>query len=257
MVKVMSAHQPNFLPYLGFFDKMIKSDVFIIRDECQFCKRDYHHRNRIRIDGKDEQGNPQCKWLTVPVEKEEKDLKDVMIKNNVQQKNVPWNVFMARQIKSNYEKTPFFKNYYPEIEKLLLSRKERLIDLSMDIIDFLKDSFKINTEIVYASKLIGYKKTFIASLDLANLTREVNAGIYLSGSGGKNYLNLEHFEKEGIEVRFQEFHHPTYPQRFPGFVPYMSAIDALFNAGPNILKTRSNKENNKEESKKELQIQQA
>ena len=255
--RVMSAHQPNFLPYLGFFDKMMQSDIFIIRDECQFCKRDYHHRNRIKIQGTNGNKEPNWTWLTIPVGKEEIDLKDVAIKNEVKQKNVPWNVFMARQIKSSYEKTLFFKEYYPKLENILLSKNERLIDLTMDVVNFLKDSFKINTEIVYATQLPGYTKTFNASVDLANLTKAVDADIYLSGSGGKTYLGLEPFEKQGIEVRFQEYNHPIYPQRFEGFAPYMAAIDALFNAGPGIFKTRSNKEDKKEENKKELQMQQA
>ena len=66
MEKIVSAHQPNFLPYLGFFDKMDKSDVFVIRDEVQFAERDYHHRNRIRINGP-RNNEPQCKWIRVPV----------------------------------------------------------------------------------------------------------------------------------------------------------------------------------------------
>ena len=76
-----------------------------------------------------------------------------------------------------------------------------------------------------------YKKSFEASSDLANLTRAVGADVYLSGPGGRGYLNLEPFNEEGIEVRFQKFHHPEYTQRFPGFAPNMAAIDALFNAG--------------------------
>jgi len=96
------------------------------------------------------------------------------------------------------------------------------------------DSFKIDTEVVYATEIPGYSKTYNASVDLANLTKAVDADAYLSGSGGKDYLDLTPFKEGGIEVRFQEYHHPGYPQRFPGFAPYMGAIDALFNVGPGI-----------------------
>src|SRR3989338_6913974 len=71
MGSVMAAHQPNFLPYLGFFDKMMSSDIFVIRDEVQFVERDFHHRNRIKIEGTDGTGAPRSKWLTVPVYKAE------------------------------------------------------------------------------------------------------------------------------------------------------------------------------------------
>lgn len=231
MRRVMSAHQPNFIPYLGFFDKMLKSDIFIIRDEVQFVERDWHHRNRIRIDGKDENGMPQSKWLTIPVKKENKDIKDIEIRNEVKYKNVLWNIYMLRQIKSNYETAPFFKKYFPRIEAIFLSKKDKLIELNIDIINFLKESFGIKTEILYASSINGCEETFNASTDLVKLCKYTQADIYLSGAGGKGYLDLEPFRKEGIEVIFQEFNHPSYKQVYLGFAPYMASIDALLNIG--------------------------
>jgi len=231
MKKIMSAHQPNFLPYLGFFDKMKNSDIFIIRDEVQFTERDWHHRNKIRIEGKDENGKPKSKWLVVPVKKCQDDIKEIVIKNETKEKNVPWSAYLLRQIKSNYETTPFFKEFFPELEGIFLSKKEKLIDLNMDVINYLKKCFDIKTEVVLASKLPRYKKTFEPNQDLINLAKAVQADVYLSGAGGKNYLKREKFENQGVEVRFQEFNHPVYRQRFEGFAPYTSSIDALFNVG--------------------------
>jgi len=228
MKRIMSAHQPNFMPYLGFFDKMEKSDIFVIRDEVQFVERDWHHRNSIRIGGEDGNGNPQSKWLTVPIKKESENIKDIVIKNDVKYKNVPWNVYMIRQIKSNYEKTPYFKQYFPRLEEILLSKKQKLIDLNMEIINFLMEAFDIRTDVLYASSLNGNK--YNATVDLINLCKATGSNIYLSGAA-KRRLEEELFQKEGIEVLVQDFKHPVYQQRYPGFLPNMSAIDALFNFG--------------------------
>ena len=260
--RVMAAHQPNFLPYLGFFDKMMQSDVFVIRDECQFSEKEYHHRNKIRIDGKNkDDGGPNWDWLTVPIPRHEIDLKDIPIKNEVMVKNKPWNMKMASQIKINYEKAPFFKQYFPGLEKALLTRREMFVDLSMEVIFCLKEAFGLKAEIVMASKLPGYKKSENPVEDLANLSKIVEADVYLSGAGGKEYFKKYPtgaglFEKYGIEVRFQDYQHPVYPQRYWGFAPYMGAIDALFNVGPGILRTESKKEDKEEDSKAELQMQQ-
>lgn len=256
-IRVMSAHQPNFLPYLGFFEKIKDSDVFVIRDEVDFVERDYHHRNRIRIDGKDANGEPQWKWLTIPVKKAHSYIKDITIKNDVKEKNVFWNVYMLRQIKSNYETTPFFKQYFPELEKIIMTKHEKLIDLNMEIINFLKDIFDIKTPIVLASQLQGYRKVYEKSMDLLNLTKATNADIYLSGKGGESdyRLDLELFHREGIEVKFQNYQHPFYRQRFQGFVPCLASIDALFNVGPEILKKSSSKEGDKQKNRQAVEMQ--
>ena len=264
--RVMAAHQPNFLPYLGFFDKMMQSDVFVIRDECQFSEKEYHHRNKIRIDGKRKTGKdiggPNWDWLTVPIPHHEIDLKDILIKNEAKDDKGPWNIAMATKIRINYEKTPFFKQYFPGIEKALLTKREMFVDLSTDVISCLKEAFGLKAKIVMASKLPGYQKSGNPVQDLANLSKIVEADVYLSGAGGKNYFKKYPtaaglFEEYGIEVRFQDYQHPVYPQRYWGFAPCMAAIDALFNVGPEILKIGSNKEDDKEESKIELQMQQA
>lgn len=229
MKRVVSAHQPNFLPYLGFFDKMLQSDVFVIRDEVQFVERDYHHRNRIRIDSPPGE-DPQCKWIRVPVVKEQADLKDIRIKSDVKDKNVPWNIFMLRQIKSTYEKAPYFAKYFADLDLILRIQTERLIELNVAIISWLQSCFSIDTKVVYASEL-NYGKTGDPTADLVKIAEAVDANVYLSGSGGRAYLNQALFDARGVEVRFQSFDHPVYPQQYGGFVPNLAAIDALFNMG--------------------------
>ena len=229
MEAVLSAHQPNFLPYLGFFDKMANSDIFVIRDEVQFVERDWQHRNKIRTQGYDRDQNPNWKWVTVPVKKEQKDIKDIEIKPNSKVKNVPALTYIARQIEANYSNAPYFKEYFPEIKNILSQEHAKLSELNMQLIYFLQDAFGIDTEIVKASELPGYDKVFESTGDLVNICKAAGANIYLSGDGGRNYLDFSRFENKDIQLMFQNFEHPVYPQRFDGFAPYMASIDALFN----------------------------
>ncbi len=231
---IMAAHQPNFLPYLGFFDKMENSDVFIIRDEVLFVEKDYHQRNRIRINSFDNINNPQFKWLKVPVFPINDFIKHLCIKADFKERNKLWKNQILHDIHVNYDKTPYFDEFFNKLEAIFLDADTSLLSLNMSIINFLKESFSIKTKVILASELglkpEHYEKSD-ASEDLVSLCKAVNANVYLSGAGAKVYLNLEPFEREGIEVRFQEFHHPVYQQRYSGFIPNMAAIDTLFCVG--------------------------
>ncbi|VVB77861.1 WbqC-like protein family protein [uncultured archaeon] len=232
---IVSCHQPNFMPYLGFFDKMKKSDIFVIRDEVLFTDSDYHHRNRIRINGHDNYNDPQFKWITIPVNKINDHIMHVSIKKDAKIKNKPWKQSILHDIESNYRNTPLFSRLFPSIKQIFEEDDdESLISINMKIIHLIKELFGINTKIMFASELglksEHYEKTD-ASVDLANICKQLNADVYLSGSGGRNYLNLDKFDEYGIEVRFHDFSHPLYRQNYPGFLPNMSAIDYLFCTG--------------------------
>lgn len=234
---IVSCHQPNFMPYLGFFDKMNKSDIFVIRDEVLFTDSDYHHRNRIRINGNDNHNNPQFKWITVPVEKINDNIMHVKIKKDARIKNKHWKDSILHDIESNYNNTLFFPKIFPKIKEIFDNNYENLIDLNLEIIKLLKEIFNINTEIILASELNlkpeHFKKSN-ASEDLAKICKCLNADVYLSGNGGKNYLEKEKFDEREIEVRFQDFQHPNYKQNYPGFLANMSSIDALLCIGNNL-----------------------
>lgn len=229
--KVLGAHQPNFLPYLGFFDKMKMSDVFVIRDEVLFTASDYHHRNRIRINGNDNQNNPQCKWVKVPVEKVKDNIMHVPIRKDARVKDKLWREAILHDLKASYGGSPDFPEIFSEVRDIIEKGHSKLLSINMDLIYFFMKKFEINTKIVLASEL-GLKPEHFqkgdASQDLVDICKHLGAETYLSGSGGKSYLDLKKFEDVGINVEFQDFVHPTYQQMFPGFLPNMAAIDYLF-----------------------------
>ena len=218
---IIAIHQPNYLPYLGFFDKMKKSDIFVIYDDAQFNKREFQHRNRIRV-------NNGWKWLTVPVEKEEIPIKEIKIINEPQKNKPHWSKIHFREIHANYAKTEYFGVYEDELKKIYERRYKKLVDLNITLIKFLMKAFNIDVKILCASEFEFKTKSSQKNLDLV---KAVGGDTYLSGSMGRNYLDVSLFEKEGIKVVFHDLKHPVYKQRYEGFVPNMSAIDALFNVG--------------------------
>ncbi len=212
-------HQPNYLPYLGFFDKMQNSDIFVIYDDAQFNKEDFQHRNKIRIFS-------GWKWLTVPVEKKIAPINEIKINNEIMRKRYYWFEEHINIINENYNKAPYHKLYIKELEKIYMEKHYKLLDLNCELIKFLMKSFNINTKIIFSSELgIDLR----SSEKLVNIVDALNGDIYLSGPMGRNYLDISLFEKKGIKVEFQYFKHPIYRQQFPGYESNMSAIDALFN----------------------------
>lgn len=218
---IIAIHQPNYLPYLGFFDKMRQADIFVIYDDAQFNKEDFQHRNKIRI-------FHGWKWLTIPVEKMRIPINDIRIKNEINNKGLLWSDRHFKDIMDNYKDTPYYQTYEKEFKDIFKQRYNRLIDLNMQLIHFIKCAFNLDTEIIFSSEL-GFKTT--STERLVNVIEALEGDIYLSGPIGREYLDLSLFEKKGIKVEFQDFKPPIYRQCYDGFIPNMSAIDALFNIG--------------------------
>jgi hypothetical protein len=224
----IAIHQPNYLPYLGFFDKMNKADIFVIYDDAQFNKEDFHHRNKIRI----YQG---WKWLTIPVDKRVAPINEIKIRNDVGNwKGINWTNAHFNEIKNNYKNTPYYKNYDGEIKKIYENMFAKLIDLNVSLIMLVKRAFNINTKIIFSSNLINKGEvdpTSRSSERLIEIVKALSGDVYLSGPAGRDYLDVSQFGKNGIKVEFQDFKHPVYKQHYDEFISNMAAIDALFNIG--------------------------
>jgi hypothetical protein len=214
---IISLHQPVYLPWLGFLDKIISSDKFVFLDDVQYEKRGFQNRNKIRT----HEGNM---WLTVPV----KTKSTTMLKNVEIDYSFDWIKKHMKAITLNYSKTSFFNNYWPELEKIYNKKHDYLFELNMDIIKFLMNKLNIKTSIIFSSELKISEK---GSDRILKICKELNADTYISGIGGKKYLNEENFIKNKINIKFQNFEHPIYKQNFKPFHSNMSAIDLLFNEG--------------------------
>lgn len=213
----VAIHQPEHLPWLGFFHKMVKSDIFVILDNVQFRKNYYQNRNKVRI-------STGWSWVAVPITHTLKTLiKDVAISDNPN-----WKRKWHNMIYLSYKKSPFFDAYYKDIDSALHADCGSLSEFNIILIKLLCKFLNINTRLVYASQ-IGVSGS--GSGLILDICKKLNATIYISGVSGREYLKLDDFVRENIEVIFQEFHHPIYKQLYEPFIPCMSTIDLLFNHG--------------------------
>jgi len=220
-MKMVCIHQPDFLPYLGFFHRLLSIDTFILLDDVQFLRKGSGWHNRDKI--KTKQGE---KWLTLSVTKGRLNQKINQVL--LSEKN-DWITKNLNLLKENYKEASYFDEYFPLIRDIYMGNFDKMIDLNVAFLHFFFDVFNLEMNTIFSSDLHveGHKNQKII-----NLLKSVNCNHYLSGVGAKAYLDEQLFENEGIIVEWQDFHHPVYPQLHGEFIPNLSCIDLLFNCGP-------------------------
>jgi hypothetical protein len=222
---IIAAHQPNFMPWLGYFDKMKKADVFVTVDHVQMERQSFQNRTRIKT-------AEGARWITVPVVQESRDERvlDKRIDNS-RGGRFRWERKMGLTLKYAYQAAPHYAEFAPALTEILESRWEKLADLNHKLIDYCRAALMIRTPMVRSSelKLSGSKSEMILSM-----CRELGAKAYLSGTGAsREYLDVAAFQRAGIEVLWQEFQHPQYTQSPASkpFIEKLSTLDLLFNCG--------------------------
>lgn len=222
-------HQPNYLPYLGFFDKIARCNKFVIVDTVQYVKRGpfgWIHRNKIKTPAGE-------LWLSVPIlskGKFEQKICDAEINNNICWQRKHW-----KSILINYHKSPYFKKYSDFFEELYLQKWIYLADINEAIIKFIIKILNIDVEIYRSSKM-NYNFTGQGTGVIIDICNALGCDTYLSGIHGRDYLDIELLKKNNIKILFQNYNHPVYNQLHGQFIPYMSIIDLLFNEGDKSLK---------------------
>ena len=218
-------HQPNYLPGLSYFDKIARADVFVILDNVQYAKRNWTNRNRIKTPA-------GSHWLTVPVQS--KGRYTQMVSETLVDGSRPWAYEHVTALQLNYGRASFFSTYAKELFEAIEQPCTELADLNCRLIELLCRQLGIETEAVSASSLGLSDDTVRAGASelLAGICELVRADTYLSGPGGRNYMDMEPFRRSRIEVVFHEYRHPVYDQLFGPFEPNLSVCDLLFNEGP-------------------------
>lgn len=225
---IVALHQPCFLPWLGYLERMAQADLFIVLDHVQFERRNYQNRTRICVDG-------QAQWLTVPVHQHSQQEKicDKLIDNPPAHDGHWWGANHARTLRHAYRNAPFLDAIDPFLRRILETPHQRLVDLNLDLLDLLREAMDIHTPLVKSSELgvAGARSELVLNLCLA-----VGADTYLAGMGGSRaYLDVEAFHAAGVDIAWQEFAHPHYAQcGSDTFIAGLSAIDFLFNQGPRL-----------------------
>ena len=217
---IVSIHQPQYLPWLPYFSKIAKADVFVFLDGVQFQKNGLQNRNQLK-------NNNGPFWLTVPVSAHLGDkIKDIKIANN------NWEKKHIKSIYYNYQKSVFFSFFENNIQNILSEGHEYLVDLNIKIIKTIcSEIFEIKTKFYKQSDLeVGGKNSEL----ILNICKKLKASRYMSGPNGKKYLNHSEFQQNNIQI---DYFKNTFPEEYNqlhkkiGFIKELSALDFILCAG--------------------------
>jgi len=220
---ICAIHQPNFFPWLGYFNKIYRADIFVILDEVAYPKNGRTMKGwgkRVSIIA----GGEPC-WASAPLVYEHciQIIKDVKIKTSE-----PWQEKLIKTLTINYKKSKHFSEVFEIISKLINYPSDSISKFNTNCILELCNHLELKCKFIPQSTL----QTEFASTELLiEITKKVGANTYLCGGGASGYQQDELFQKEGINLVYQNFEHPIYPQLSKEFQPGMSIIDVLFNCG--------------------------
>jgi hypothetical protein len=206
------------LPWLGFFDQMRRSDIFVYYDDVQFDKHGWRNRNRIK--------SPSgAHWLTVPARRSRPDMPilEVEIDNRT-----AWARKHTGTIRQFYARAPYLDRYLPELEDLLHCGWERIVDLDLAVVEMICRWLGLERRTLRSSELGIYGER---SQRLLDMCLRFGASRYLTGDAARGYLETDLFARHNIEVRWHNYRHPIYPQQHGPFIPYLSVLDLLLNCG--------------------------
>lgn len=215
---ILAAHQPAYLPWLGYLDRIARSDAFVFLDTVQFEKNSFTNRNRVKT--------PQGPaWLTIPVKVKghtHSTMQELQI-DNAQN----WKIKHLKTLKMNYSKAPMFAERWPKLEELYARPFDLLSDLCFEHLAFWLAELGVSRRVVRARDL---KARSLKSELILDLCSELGANEYLSGPFGKDYLDEKAFQAAGVAVSYHEFKSPEYPQLYGPFVPNLGVVDLWMNA---------------------------
>lgn len=215
---MIAIHQPNYLPWLGFFDKARIVDTFVLLDTVPYTRGSVINRNRIKTKN-------GWQWITVPTHHAGgTTIRDTLTADT------NWEVDHWKTLVCNYSRAKHFDDFAPAIQEVYAKKWVRLAELNETLIRLVLNYLGLHPRILRASDLSVEEKS---SMLLVQICKALGEREYLSGVGAKEYLDVDLFRREGIAVKFQRFVEPKYPQLFGQFIPNLSAVDYLFNCGPN------------------------
>jgi hypothetical protein len=218
---ILSANQPYFAPFPGFFGKACLADVLVILDSVQFPRgTTWISRNRFK----------NCEgtlWMTIPVWK--KGLGLQMIDQVRISYDGRWTRKHLESLKVAYSNAPYFDTHFKFVEAMFSSRFETLMDLNMEVIRYLLEQFEIRTKVVLLSQLGIEARGDMLPVEIC---RKMGAVGFLAQDSAGKYLDRQLFNEAGICLEYFKVPSPVYPQLWGSFIPNLSAFDLVFNCGP-------------------------
>jgi hypothetical protein len=219
---LVGIHQPHYVPWLRYFEKIARCDAFVVLDNIQFSKNGWQNRNAIK-------GPQGRQLLTVPVHAhQDAAINEVTIDNKVH-----WQAKHWKSIEQAYRRAPHFDQYAPALKVVYEKEWTHLHELNAHMLAIYLEALAIKTPITYASDLnvLG-----TATDRLVNIIHAVGGDAYYSGAHALEvYLDADALAAAGIALKLQQWTPPVYPQLHGDFLPDLSIIDLLMNCGPDSL----------------------
>ena len=216
---LVGIHQPHYLPWLRYFEKIARCEVFIVLDTVQYTKNGWQNRNKIKTAN-------GAALLSVPVRA---NLGDA-IRNVRVNTSAPWRKKHLRTIQQAYAKAPYFEIHAGFLEATYAREWDWLCDLNRHMLEYFVGVLGLAARIEYASELPAEGE---ATERLLSLVRVVGGDRYFSGAFAlEQYLDAGLLEEAGIGLELQRWRAPVYPQLHGPFVPDLSILDLVMNCGP-------------------------
>lgn len=211
--------QPSYIPWRGYFHLIHLADIFVFLDDVQYTKRDWRNRNLVK-------GPHGPHWLTVPVitrGRRQQLIKDVEIDNSTS-----WGKHHASTLRHCYAQSRYFDKYMDFLEEKYARPWGNLCELDVDFTRSLAHLLNIHTHFVRSSEL---NAGGTRAEKLISICKLLNITTYISGPSARDYIPLEAFARENIELVYHSYEYPEYPQLFGDFAPNVTIVDLLFNCG--------------------------
>jgi hypothetical protein len=216
----VSIHQPHFLPWLGYFNKVFNSEAFVWLHNVQFRKNYFQNRTKIKNPFDEKEA-----WLTIPVKAKLGEPID-----RVKIADARWADKASKTILQFYRKAPHFDLYFDKLVGQFANSD------SLEAVNYTTFFFLLK-ELGYPGKLIRMEELNVTAVDpnerLIEICKKLGSTHYIAGKGGKNYLDQQKWQEAGISVSWQAFDPDalSYHQLGNHFLPSLSVIDSLFNIG--------------------------
>lgn len=220
---MVSIHQPNFFPWLGFFDKIVRSDIFVFLDDAQLPKTGGTWTNRCRI-----LTSGEAKWLTAPIKRNFRGSK--LICEAEFSDDFDWRLKVMQSIQNSYKAHQHYDEVMVVLEPALKNTEQNISSFNITAIESVLSALELKSDNLCRSSTLGVGTS--ASERLVDLTKKMGGGTYLSGDGSSDYLESFLFEQNHLSLVFQNFTQPVYEQKGSGsFISGLTILDCLFNIG--------------------------
>ncbi len=214
---IVSIHQPDYIPYIGYFYKIAQSDIFVFLDDAQFSNDNMHNKNRIKT--------PQGELtLKIPV-----DYKFGDAINKVRTKDeLRWKEKHLKTIEMNYSKANSFQEIFPKFSELVMKEYNNLADMNIEINKWICAGFGLKPKFIRTSEM---NINTVREERVIDICIDVGADTYISGNGARAYQVDEHFSDRGVALKYTDYHPIEYSQLWKEFIPNLSVMDYIFNCG--------------------------